>query len=76
MKVSNSQVSRITKDVSTVVEDDNGKEFTMCGEIINGELDLDSIGVAYYESREFDKLSEVEAQSFKIAAFNELKRFR
>lgn len=76
MKVSNSQVSRITKDVSTVVEDDNGKEFTMCGEIINGELDLDSIRVAYYESREFDKLSEVEAQSFKIAAFNELKRFR
>ena len=76
MKVSNSQVTRIAKDVSTVVEDDNGKEFTMCGEIINGELDFDSIRVAYYESREFDKLSEVEEQSFKIAAFNELKRFR
>jgi len=76
MKVSNSQVSRITKDVSTVVEDDNGKEFTMCGEIVNGELDIDSVGVTYYESNEFDKLSEVEVQSFKLAAFNEFKRFR
>ena len=76
MKVSNSQVSRITKDVSTVVEDNNGKQYTMCCEIINGELDLDSVGVTYYESKEFDKLSEVEAQSFKLAAFNEFKRFR
>lgn len=76
MKVSNSQVSRITKDVSTVVALDNGKEFTMCGEIVNGELDIDSVGVAYYESNDFDELSEVEAESVKKAAFNELKRFR
>jgi hypothetical protein len=74
MKASNSQVERITKLVSTVVEDDKGKAFTMCGEIVDSVIDIDSVGVAYYESKEFDKLSEVEAQSFKLAAFYEFKR--
>jgi hypothetical protein len=76
MKTSNSQVSRIIKDVSTIVTLDNGNEFTMCGEIVNGELDIDSVGVTYYESNEFDKLSESDAVSIKLIAFNELKRFR
>lgn len=76
MKFSNTQVERITKDVSTIVTLEDGKEFTMCGEIVNSEMDFQSVGVAFHELKEFNTLNEDLAYKIKVMAFNEMKRLR
>lgn len=75
MKTENTHVSRIVKDISTLVTLEDGKEFTMCGEIVNNDIDIDSVGVVYYESSEFSKLDEELCNQIKQAAFIEFRRF-
>jgi len=75
METSNTEVFRTTKNISTLVTLSDGKEFIMCGEIINDEIDIKSIGVTYYQSKEFDKLSEEDAEKVKSATLKEFRRF-
>jgi hypothetical protein len=75
MKAKNSRVERITKDVSTVVTLESGKEFTICGEIIDKVLDFQSVDVAFYQAKEFRELTDEDTYRIKVAAFYELQRF-
>jgi hypothetical protein len=74
METINSQVSRIVKDVSTTVILDNCREFIICGEITDGILNFESIGVVFYQTSEFDLLDEDLKYKIRIIAFNELRR--
>jgi len=57
MKVDSSYCQRVTKDVvcSVVISEDVG--FTMCGEIINGDIEESSIAPTFYQSSEFKRLA-------------------
>ena len=76
MKVDSSYCQRVTKDVvcSVVVSEDVG--FTMCGEIINGDIEESSIAPTFYQSSEFKKLDENVQNEIVKLAFEEFKRFR
>jgi hypothetical protein len=78
MKFSNSQVERITKDVSTITTLDDGKEFTLCGEIVNGEIDIDSVNIVFHEISwlprySFDDKSDKQGRWARIAMFRSIK---
>lgn len=73
MKVSNTKVERIVKDVSTIVTTGGGRNFTMCGEIVDGILSLKSVDAVFYEKDEFEMLNENLSLKIKMVAFEAMK---
>lgn len=55
MKTKDTNINRTTKDISTMVVLDDGKEFIMCGEIINSVL-RSYIAPVFHQNDEFENL--------------------
>ncbi len=75
MKAKDSCITSITKDCETVIIIDEQTEFTICGEVVNDELMIDSIGVVYYQSKKFNALDDnviEEIKKIAAASFKEL----
>lgn len=73
MKVESLNVERITKDVSCKVITDNGTEWTMCGEIIDGDMDGNKVAPVFYQSDAFAKLCDEERTEITEFAFWEFR---
>ena len=75
METRNTKIERKVFDINTIVVMPSGKEFTMCGEVVNGVVKMDSVDIVFWQKENFELMNETVQESVKETAYAEFKRY-
>jgi hypothetical protein len=73
-KITNLQIDGEVKYLSCKVELNQQHEFIMCGEVKNGQLNIDTVNCVYYQYFEWDQLPEETQIGIRRIAFEQMKK--